>query len=185
MTTPVRRRSSFQLFKAEQVPAFLENNPHVKGSDFTLLSKEMSKLWSALDLKEKDRYKKLAAAQTTQNECAMPMSEIKSARTKRSRSPRLAPRRIGPSPGARGCFPLECGHMTNDLRENCKPCLQHYQKREWLREGVDPAVESDHSQRPSDLTTAPSTDTLEAAGESQVILARAEESQAEESQAFV
>ena len=166
MTTPVRRRSSFQLSKAEQVPAFLENNPHVKVSDFTLLSKEMSKLWSALDLKEKDRYKKLAAAQTTQNECAMPMSEIKSARTKRSRSPRLAPRRIGPSPGARGCFPLECGHMTNDLRENCKPCQQHYQ-------------------RPSDLTTAPSTDTLEAAGESQVILARAEESQAEESQAFV
>ena len=50
---------------------------------------------------------------------------------------------------------------------------------------ADPAVESDQSQRPSDLTTAPATDTLEAAGESQVILARAEESQAEESQAFV
>ena len=80
----VHRRSSFQLFKAEQVPAFLEKNPHVKRSDFSTVSKEMSKLWSALDLEEKERYNKLAAAQTTQNECAMPMSDIKSARKERS-----------------------------------------------------------------------------------------------------
>ena len=87
--------------------------------------------------------------------------------------------------------------MTDDLRENCKLCLQHYRERERLREDVnggnakaaaDPAVESDQSHQPSDLTTAPATDTLEAAGESQVddsqvTLARAEESQAEESQA--
>ena len=49
----VHRRSSFQLFKAEQVPAFLENNPQVKMSDFSAVSKEMSKLWSALDSTEK------------------------------------------------------------------------------------------------------------------------------------
>ena len=98
MATPVRRQSSFQLFKAEHVPAFLEKNPHVKRSDFSLLSKEMSKLWNALDPTEKDQYKKLAAAQTTQNRCAMLMSEQNSARADRSRSPPLASRSIGPSP---------------------------------------------------------------------------------------
>ena len=60
MTAPFRRRSSFQLFKDEQVPAFLENNPQVKTSDFGAVSREMSKLWSALDSQEKDRYKELA-----------------------------------------------------------------------------------------------------------------------------
>ena len=87
--------------------------------------------------------------------------------------------------------------MTDDLRENCKLCLQHYRERERLRGDVnsgtsnvaaDLAVENDQSHQPSDLTTVPATDTLEAAGESQVddsqvTLARAEESQAEESQA--
>ena len=83
--------------------------------------------------------------------------------------------------------------MTNDLRDNCSQCLQHYQKRERFREGggggnakaaADPAVESGQPQQPSDLSTASATeDTLEAAGASQVVdsqetLALAEESQA-------
>ena len=96
--------------------------------------------------------------------------------------------------------------MTNDLRENCPRCLQHYQKMGRVvaptsppeRDGdaaqdggggdakavADPALESGQPQQPSDLVTASATeDTLEAAGASQVVdsqetLALAEESQA-------
>ena len=80
--------------------------------------------------------------------------------------------------------------MTNDLRETCPECLQHYQNRERLREdgscgkwkAAGPAAQSGKHPRPSDLTTASATDMLEAAGESQVddsqaILAWVEESQ--------
>ena len=189
MTAPFRRRSSFQLFKDEQVPAFLENNPQVKTSDFGAVSREMSKLWSALDSQEKDRYKELARIlQLAKAEKA----ERSSTRAQRSRSPRLASRRIGPSPRTQDVFPLDCGHMTNDLREECPHCLQHYQKRERERIREDggggklqeagPAARIGQHPRPSDLSTASATDMPETAGGSQVDDSQAPLAWVEESQ---
>ena len=117
------------MFKDEQVPAFLENTPQVKTSDFGAVSREMSKLWSALDSQEKDRYKELAKvysktySKVYTKELAALNAERSSTRAQRSRSPRVASRRIGPSPRTQGVFPLDCGHMTNDLREECPHCL--------------------------------------------------------------
>ena len=192
MAAAVRRRTSFQLFKNERLPAFLENNPQVKTSDFGAVSRAMSKLWSALDSKEKDRYNKLAAAHATQNGCAMPLSERNSARAERSQSPRLASRRIGPSPRTQDVFPLDCGHMTNDLRETCPQCLQHYQNRERERIREDggggklqeagPAARIGQHPRPSDLSTASATDMPETAGGSQVDDSQAPLAWVEESQ---
>ena len=189
MTAPFRRRSSFQLFKDEQVPAFLKNNPQVKTSDFSAVSREMSKLWSALDSQEKDRYKELARIlQLAKAEKA----ERSFTRAQRSRSPRVASRRIGPSPRTQGVFPLDCGHMTNDLREECPHCLQHYQKRERERIREDggggklqeagPAARIGQHPRPSDLSTASATDMPETAGGSQVDDSQAPLALVEESQ---
>ena len=67
----------------------MKDNPEVKKSHFGVVSREMSKLWRALSLEEKARYKQPAAAQTTQEGCAKP----KRKRAECERSSRLASRR--------------------------------------------------------------------------------------------
>ena len=95
-------------------------------------------------------------------------TEERNARTGKTRPRKRTSRAMAENPAAEdnGIFCLECGHMTNDIRENCSQCLQHDEKMGWVvaptsppeRDGdaaqdggggdakaaADPALESGH-----------------------------------------
>ena len=76
-------KTSWQRFKAEQMPLFLKENPDVKRCKFDKVSQWMSIRWKALTDEEKQKYRVLARDEGDQDQTARTEPD-------RSRSPRKA-----------------------------------------------------------------------------------------------
>ena len=76
-------KTSWQRFKAEQMPLFLKENPDVKLCKFDKVSEWMSIRWKALTDEEKEKYRVLATDDGDQDQTARTEPD-------RSRSPRKA-----------------------------------------------------------------------------------------------